>query len=93
MFAEAMLDLLKKNTATALRPSGVALLQDLPLPSDNTTDSIFAGNAAPNTNKRRHTTAVVDLDDMVDASLTCCKRLQCVEAFVTGKADVKVLRA
>ena len=92
MFAEGMLDLFKEPIATAPRPSGVALLQNLPLPSDNTADSILAGNAAPNTNKRRHTTAVVDLDDMVDASLTCCKRLQCVEAFVTGKADVKVLR-
>ncbi|CAM9190047.1 unnamed protein product [Pylaiella littoralis] len=30
---------------------------------------------------------------MVDSSFSCCKRLKCVETFVTGRADVRELRA
>lgn len=42
--------------------------------------------------KRRKRPSCTDLSDMVRDSFACCKNLRCVEAFVTGAADVRILR-
>lgn len=64
-----------------------------PQGEENTDQAPTPPSAPTETGRKRPRALPTDLDDMVDTSFACCKRLRCVEAFVTGQGNVRELRA